>query len=122
MIITRKFREFENLHIVMWLLKDSCWVLDWHLAGMIMIVPTLSLAFYITYLMRESKTELFHNLAVCSWIIANSVWMTGEFFYRDTLRPYATVFFALGVLMIFFYYFIHKPRVARKLKMQKASL
>jgi hypothetical protein len=103
----KSIRGKENTHIVMWLLKDSCWVMDWKMAGLFMIVPTLSLAFYITWKMRENKSELFHNMAVCCWIIANSIWMIGEFYYDDTLRPHARVFFAAGVLCVIYYYLIH---------------
>jgi hypothetical protein len=71
---------------------------------MIMIVPTLLLAFFITFKFRDFKSELYHNLAVCSWITANSIWMTGEFFYDDTTRNYAAVFFALGFVFIGIYY------------------
>ncbi len=100
----KKIRGYENMHIVMWLLKDTCWVMDWHVVGMIMVVPTIALAFFITWKSRSEKAELFHNLAVSSWIIANSTWMTGEFFYNDTTRPYAAVFFALGFVFIIWYY------------------
>ncbi|HKR07160.1 MAG TPA: hypothetical protein VJY62_21160 [Bacteroidia bacterium] len=111
----KSIRGKENMHIVMWLLKDSCWVMDWKIAGIIMIIPTLSLAVYITWKMRHNKSELFHNLAVCNWITANSIWMAGEFFYNDTLRPPATIFFALGVLSVIYYYFIHTPFYRKKL-------
>jgi hypothetical protein len=97
-------RKFENLHIVLWLLKDTCWVMLWKPLGMFMIVPTLSLAFYITWLMRSERAELFHNLAVCSWITANSVWMTGEFFYGDSWRSAASVFFFTGFFFVTWYY------------------
>ena len=50
---------------------------------MIMIVPTIGLAFYISWISRRDKAELFHNLAVCCWISANSTWMIGEFYYED---------------------------------------
>lgn len=103
-MIPERVRRFENLHIVLWLLKDSCWVMDFHLGGMIMIVPTLTVAFYITWISRYSLSELFHNIAVCCWIIANSIWMTGEFFYNDTLRGPASVFFVLGLIAVFIYY------------------
>jgi len=99
-----KIRKFENMHIALWLLKDTCWVMDLKAAGMFMIVPTLSVAFYITWQMKEHKAELFHNLAVCFWIMANSVWMTGEFFYNDSTRPAAMVFFVAGLLCIAYYY------------------
>ena len=99
-----KIRKFENMHIALWLLKDTCWVLTWRMAGMFMIVPTLCVAVYITWKMKEHRAELFHNLAVCLWITANSVWMFGEFFYDDGTRPYAIVFFIAGILCIAYYY------------------
>ena len=74
-----------------------------------MIVPTLFLAFYITYIFRKEISEFYHNLAVCLWIMANSSWMIGEFFFDDTLRPYATVFFLGGLgILAFYYIFIYK--------------
>ena len=69
-----------------------------------MIVPTIGLAFYITYLNRSERSELVHNLAVCFWILANSVWMIGEFYLEDSLRPYAIGLFTLGLAMMVRYY------------------
>ena len=77
--------------------------------GVLMIVPTLFLAFYITYKFRKEISEFYHNLAVCLWIMANSSWMIGEFFFDDTLRPYATVFFLGGLgILAFYYIFLYK--------------
>lgn len=97
-------RKFENFHILLWLFKDLCWVTLSKTAGIVMIVPTLTLAIYITFTNRSDKAELAHNLAVCFWICANSVWMIGEFFYDDGLRPEAIVFFVLGLMAMLFYY------------------
>ena len=98
-------RKFENFHILLWLIKDLCWVTLSETMGVIMIIPTVAFAIYITWLSRANKAELFHNLAVCFWISANSVWMTGEFFYNDSLRQQAIVFFVLGLLSIAWYYY-----------------
>lgn len=97
-------RKFENFHIFLWLLKDTCWVMGFQIMGVFMIVPTISMAVFITWKSRKITTELFHNLAVCCWVVANSVWMIGEFFYDDTTRPYVTVFFIIGLLLMAFYY------------------
>jgi hypothetical protein len=98
-------RKFENLHILLWLIKDLCWVTLSQTLGMIMIIPTAGLAFYIAWISRHDKAELFHNLAVCCWISANSVWMTGEFYYEDKTRIAAAALFIAGLLFIAFYYF-----------------
>jgi hypothetical protein len=97
-------RKFENFHILLWLLKDLCWVMDFKIAGLVMIVPTIGGAIFITILTRKSVSELFHNLAVVCWICANSVWMIGEFFFDDKTRHLATVFFVAGLLFIAWFY------------------
>lgn len=114
-MLNGRLREYENFHIVLWLLKDACWVLDFKVPGLIMIIPTIGVALHITWLHRRSRAELFHNLAVVSWISANSVWMTGEFFFNDTLRPFATVFFVIGIIFVAIYYLLYRPRELRML-------
>lgn len=72
--------------------------------GTISIAPTLAFALYITHRSRDSTTELVHNTAVCLWIVANSLWMIGEFFYEDTTRPVAVWFFLAGLGLVSGYY------------------
>jgi hypothetical protein len=103
-------RRFENVHILLWLIKDLCWVTLSQTLGVIMIVPTVTLAFFIAWLSRADKAELFHNLAVCCWIMANSVWMIGEFYYNDNTRTIAAVFFVIGLLFIVTYYLFIKQK------------
>ncbi len=111
-----RIRKLENFHIVLWLLKDTCWVMDLKLPGMIMIIPTLSLALYITWRFRDLRSELYHNLAVCCWIAANSVWMTGEFYYSDTTRHLALIFFIAGFMFIGWYYMTQITTKKNRLK------
>jgi len=76
-------RRLENLHIVFWLMKDISWCLLWRTLGMIMIVPTLGAAIYITWRARHIRADLAHNLAIVFWITANAWWMTAEFYGFD---------------------------------------
>ena len=92
------------MHIALWLVKDTFWVMNLRLPGMFMIVPTLTVAFYIAWKLRNEKAELYHNLAVCFWIMANSTWMIGEFYFDDGIRPLATMFFVAGILSIAYFY------------------
>jgi hypothetical protein len=105
----KSIRKFENLHIVCWLIKDTCWVLDLKILGIIMVLPTLFLAFFITIKFKKIVSEFYHNLAVCFWILANTTWMIGEFYFDDSLRPIATLFFIAGLLVLMIYYgFIYR--------------
>lgn len=97
-------RRVENLHVLLWLLKDISWLMTWRVLGLCMIFPTLLVACYIAYQTRMQKHQFWFNLAIICWISANSTWMIGEFFLNDSLRPLAAVFFALGFSALFYYY------------------
>jgi hypothetical protein len=78
----------------------------WKPLGLAMIVPTVGAALLITWQTRHIKSELLHNLAVVFWIFANAYWMITEFFFADdSLRYYAVIPFACGILTISYYYF-----------------
>jgi len=113
--ITPKYRWVENGHIFLWLIKDTCWAMVWKPGGIFMIFPTLSVAFYILWKSKHVRTELFHNIAVCLWIIANSVWMIGEFFEKET-RPYAVILFLIGLALLIFYYAFYFKKDQKKEK------
>ncbi|MEP7277286.1 MAG: hypothetical protein ABI813_01470 [Bacteroidota bacterium] len=111
--IPARFRKTENLHILLWLLKDICWATNLRIPGLIMIVPTLTVALLITWQTRNMKSELFHNLAVDFWISANCIWMVGEFFHLEEniwhgygLRQVAIIPFALGLSVLAYYYIV----------------
>jgi hypothetical protein len=110
MLRFNRIREYENFHIFLWLVKDTCWVMIWEVAGLIMIIPTILAALHITWLRRHIRTDLFHNIAVSCWISGNSIWMIGEFFYDDGLRPPALLCFIAGLVSVLYYYLIELPR------------
>lgn len=97
------YRWIENGHILLWLIKDTCWALEFKPGGIFMIFPTVAVAFYILYRSWAIRSERYHNIAVCCWILANSVWMTGEFIGRE-MRPVAAGLFVTGLAVIGVYY------------------
>lgn len=126
--IPARFRRIENLHILLWLLKDICWALDFHVMGMIMIVPTLTVAITITWQTRKLTTELLHNLAVVLWITANCLWMTGEFYGWDEgawgARQLALIPFSAGLCILAYYYLFlgHKKSFRKKMILKGEEL
>ena len=67
--MNQKREALENLHIPLWLLKDTCWMLQWKILGVCMIVPTMSVAVIIAYKSWKDKDDEFWiNLAICFWI------------------------------------------------------
>jgi hypothetical protein len=117
-VIPARYRKMENMHIVFWLLKDVSWCMIWKVLGIAMIVPTLAIAIIIAWRTRDIKSELSHNLAITFWISANAYWMISEFFHFDTVKVFgglegkhmAIIPFAIGVLILGYYYLVQKPR------------
>ncbi len=105
----------ENLHILFWLAKDICWCLVFKTVGIAMIVPTLSIAIFIAWRTRHIMAELTHNIAITLWISANSMWMIAEFLEVDEqVKPYCIIPFALGLLVLFYYYLVYSPLHRKK--------
>lgn len=114
--IPERFRKIENLHILMWLLKDLCWAMLWKPLGIAMLIPTFTVAILITWQTRKLKSELFHNLAVTFWICANGYWMIIEFWgYDEELRIYTAIPFCIGLFFIAIYYLIILPKEKTRL-------
>jgi hypothetical protein len=103
-------RHFENLHIPLWLLKDTCWMMEWKILGMIMIVPTVSVALYLTHKSRKTR-DFYINLAVSFWISANAYWMCCEFFNHAHLKYYAGIPFGLGMICTLLFYVSKKENI-----------
>jgi hypothetical protein len=95
-------RFTENSHILFWLIKDTCWVLEFKPLGVFMIIPTILMAILIAY--RSLNTsEYYVNVAVFFWISANSFWMCTEFFDYPAYKHITGYFFAMGILSFLIY-------------------
>lgn len=101
--LVARLKKVENLHILLWLVKDSCWMLEIKWLGALMIVPTLSVAVWIVCMTRKTN-DIYINLAVLFWILANSSWMVLEFFNHDEGKNLAGIPFALGFVCVGLYY------------------
>jgi hypothetical protein len=111
--IPARFRRVENMHILFWLIKDACWAMNFKYMALFMIIPTMAVAILITWQTRYIISEFLHNLAVILWITANCTWMIGEFYGWDEnligqygLRQFSLIPFILGLLVLFYYYFV----------------
>ena len=96
-------RHYENVHIPLWLLKDTCWMLEWKWLGMAMIFPTIGVAAYIA-IKSAGHRQMWLNWAICFWIAANAYWMSAEFVEREDLKLYAGIPFGMGFLFTAIFY------------------
>lgn len=99
-----KIRKSENLHILLWLIKDSCWMMEFKALGTFMVIPTVLMALRITWMSRQIN-EMYINLAVLFWILANGAWMLMEFYDFEQYKLFTAIPFGLGFLSVFYYYF-----------------
>lgn len=98
-------RVLENIHIPLWLCKDTAWMLGWKLIGTSMILPTVGVACWI--LMRTWHHPMrLPNLAVLCWILANGTWMLGEFF-EFAFKFVSLFFFVTGAVVITIFFIIY---------------
>jgi hypothetical protein len=116
--IPARYRKMENMHIVFWLFKDISWCVLWKPLGILMIFPTLIFAIIISIRNKQFVSETCHNVAIVFWIMANSYWMIAEFLGFDdnivtgdiTFKHLAVIPFAIGILILAYYYVFYKPR------------
>jgi len=92
----------ENFHIFLWLIKDTCWVLELRWLGVGMVAPAFLVAVYLVWLTRKVPT-LYVNISVLFWISANSFWMIAEFFGFEAYKYYAVFPFLAGLASFFIY-------------------
>lgn len=102
----KNIRQYENLHIILWLLKDACWLIKFKAGAVLMVAPTVIVALHLAWKTRHNKRLFLPNVAVCLWIAANGTWMLGEFFLFNFETP-ALIFFFAGILTISSF-FIHR--------------
>ncbi len=109
--IPARFRRVENMHILLWLIKDACWAINFKYLALFMIIPTLTVALIITWQTRKIISEFLHNLAVDFWILANCTWMIGEFMGWEAnlvgsygLRQFSLIPFGIGLSILLYYY------------------
>jgi hypothetical protein len=98
-----RLRRLENLHIPLWLIKDTCWMLEWRTLGFVMIFPTIFTALYI-WKRSFGTNDFFVTLAVVFWICANSYWMCSEFFGFIEYKDLAGIPFVLGMISVAIFY------------------
>lgn len=101
---SERLKKYDNLHIIFWLVKDSCWMLELRWLGALVMIPTIYLAIHIIFKTLRSK-DVFINIAIFFWISANSFWMMMEFFNDDLYKNYSLIPFSLGFVFVGIYYY-----------------
>jgi hypothetical protein len=107
--LLERLKRYEGLHVFCWLIKDSCWMLEFKLLGTVMIVPTVLLALYFLVAGWGTPDIYLHGAIFC-WITANSFWMLMEFFNHEQLKHFSGIPFFLGIASIVGYFFATRKK------------
>lgn len=86
-----------------------------------MIIPTITLAFYITWLSRNDRFHFLPNLSVVLWISANSLWMLDEFF-EVGLMIWSRYTFIAGIATILYWIVFIMPLYIKNKKKSRKKL
>jgi hypothetical protein len=102
----KSIRHYENLHIPLWLIKDTCWMMEYKILGISMIFPTIIVAVILLIKSwQQEGNDFWINLAICFWIAANSYWMVTEFIgVDDDYKTFALIPFIAGMLCVLVFY------------------
>ena len=111
----KHFRVYEHLHIPFWLVKDTCWALEFKTLGICMIFPTLGLALVIANKTRKNMTELLPNISIALWIAANSIWMCDEFFELG-IKKMCYIPFIMGLCITAYWLIFYFPAILKEYK------
>lgn len=109
----RTLRNMENIHVPLWLIKDTFWMLGWKWMATLMIVPTIGMAIFIV-MKTWRRREVYINLAICCWVSANAWWMSCEFFDMRAYRNISMMPFVAGMALVVYYYILRAGVVAEK--------
>jgi hypothetical protein len=77
------WQEYENVHVLFWLAKDTSW--NWEIGPLVVVffVPTFFLAcdfVWITLFQKHALIDHCHYLTQLIWICYTTTWAAGEFY------------------------------------------
>ena len=79
-------------------------MMEWKLAGAMMIFPTILVSLYITRSTWKIN-ERWINLAITCWIVANASWMWMEFYGNPNDKWIAGFPFLFGIIFCAVFFF-----------------
>ena len=74
-------RPVENVHIYLWILKDLSWAQDWYYPSLIFggLALVWCVVLFLEAIRLRSMYEVYMNVGVTLWLVANFTWMAGKF-------------------------------------------
>ncbi len=101
----KMIKLFEKLHIPLWIVKDTFWMLGLGWYSLAFALPTIILSIVLVWFKRGNEKLM--ELMMGFWLTANTLWMCHEQFHTDT-QTMALAMFLCGLIVFPFYLLLDK--------------
>ena len=95
--------KFDSIHLLLWLVKDTLWVMGFKYATLFMILPTVGYTFYLLSKNYQDKNYFILYLAILCWLLGNSAWILNDFLFENKYNVICYALFLLGIAIILFH-------------------
>ena len=93
--------QIDTWHILLWLLKDTLWVMSFKYLAIAMIVPTVLYTLYILKKHYQQRIYFFNYLAILFWLLGNSFWILNDFLLNEKYDWVCYILFSVGIVTLF---------------------
>jgi hypothetical protein len=100
-------RQLDIIHVPLWILKDTFWMMEYKTLGLLMIIPTLSVAIILCFKSYKYIQRFLLNLTVLCWISANALWMVSDFYEWPT-QWISLILFGTGLITTAYFFYVRK--------------
>ena len=96
-MVFKSWKHYENIHILMWLGKDTAWNWSWQVMWVVFSIPTILVGLDFIHKSLLTKRLMIDHAHYCSqflWVFSNLIWAYGELFLpeeRDTPIDFWTI-------------------------------
>ena len=106
--------QIDTWHILLWLLKDTLWVMSFKYLAIAMIIPTVLYTLYILKLNYQQKFYFFNYLAILFWLLGNSFWILNDFLFNQKYVWVCYILFSIGIVILLLQLLTKLIRYVRK--------
>lgn len=85
-LLFSSWKHYENVHILLWLGKDTAWNWDWKVMWIIFVIPTVLIGVDFIHKSLFTQRLLIDHAHYCAqfiWVMSNLVWAYGELFLPE---------------------------------------
>jgi len=86
-LLFSSWKHYENVHILLWLGKDTAWNWEWKVMWMCFSIPTIIVGLDFLHKSLFTKRLMIDHAHYCAqflWVFSNLIWAYGELFMAES--------------------------------------